>query len=384
MRKDGPAVIGVGRTSIGKHYNRSTLDLTSDSATASLNDAGMTWSDIDGLVVTEPLVGGFPRHALAVAENLGISRQLRHGSTITMGGASPLLGLVNASRAIEYGDCKNVLVIAADTPRTGQSRQASVRHFAEQRHPEWEQPIGMLNVSAYALLASEYLHHFGHALDSLLELPLMLRRHAESTPGAAYRDPITKQQALDSRLVSSPLRLIECSPINDGAAALVVSSARTSSRPAVKLAGSGFGTDYDSLAFKQSRDINAPARALKDASRARSLSVDQCDFAMLYDSYSIALAILLEATGISEPGQAAHDASTGRFDVDGDLPINPHGGLLSHGHCGGAAGMHHLVELVKQLRGEAENQVTINNGISLYQAEGGILSANTSAYFELA
>lgn len=378
-----PTITGIGETPIGKHADRTTLDLAFQVADSAVENAELRWADIDGLVVTAPLVGAFPRHALAIAENFGISPQLRFTDTVSLGGASPLVGLVNADRAIRANDANNILVVAADTPRTGQTRHESVRHFAAQRHPIWEQPTGMLNVTAYALLAHEYLCTHELHPDSLIEFPLFLRRQAKRTTTAAYRETMTRLTALESRVVSSPLRLLECSPINDGAAALVISRNRQQVQRSVRLIGNGFATDYDSFAFKQDSELTAMTRAYNTASERAQLLAADCDFAMIYDSYSITLALQLEAIGISAPGLSTEDARSGRFELTGDLPINPHGGLLSHGHCGGASGMHHIVQLVRQLREEADNQVPLSKGVAMYQAEGGILSANASAFFEL-
>lgn len=378
-----PEIVGIGETPVGKHPEQTTSSLTATVAEAALNDASCDWAQVDGLVVTEPIVGRFPRHALAIAEQLGISTQLKHADTVTMGGASAVLAVHRAAEAVRYGRASNVLVIAADTPRTGQTRAETIEHFALQRHPAWEQPIGMLNVSAYALLADEYLRRFGLHRDALTSIPLALRRNAQTNHTAAYRQELTLNDALESRLVSDPLRLVECSPINDGAAALVISDTPRETATGVEVSGSGFASDYDSISYRQAGSNNGPTQSSATAVAESGAQITDGDVLMVYDSYSIAMVLQLEGIGVSEPGSSVEDFSNGRFEVNGELPINPHGGLLSHGHCGGAAGMHHVTELVKQLRGTADNQVPIQRGFGYLQAEGGIISANTTMCLQI-
>ena len=383
MRYTGASIIGIGESSVGKHPHESTQTLAASVVQAAIADAEIDWQDIDGLVVTQPLVGGFPRHSLAVAEQLGISRQLAFADTVSMGGASSVLSLQRASDAIRNNRASTVLIVAADTPRTGQEREESVRHFAKQRHPSWEQPIGMLNLSAYALLADEYLRQHSLERDALIEIPVAMRSHARSNRNAAYTDSMTREEALASRLVSDPLRLVECSPINDGGVALVVtdtSNRGSSSTDSIAIRGSGFATDYDSVTYKVGESVDSPRRAFARAAKDSALGIGDCDLLMICDSYSIATAIQLESIGASAKGRAPEDFREGKYSTDGEVPVNPHGGLLSHGHCGGATGMHHLTELIKQLRGVADGQVSLRDGVGLLQAEGGIISAAASMF----
>lgn len=374
------AVLGTAETEVGRLPHVTTLDLTARVARAAVEDAGQELADVDGLVTTVPLVGAFPRHAPAVAEYLGIACQLRHCASVSLGGASALVGLVDAMRLVRTGECRSVLVLAADTPRSGQDRSASVSAFAGMRHPAWEQPFGMLNVSAYALLAQAYLHRYGLDRDALAALPVAMREHARTNPAATYRDALTPADVTASRLVASPLHLLECSPISDGAGALVVGRPRPtgSGTPEVGLLGAGQGYVYDNVAY--AGDLSrtgcrlSSARALAES----GVGLDAVDVALLYDSYSITLALELEEIGVCPPGGAPEFVASGGIALGGALPANTHGGLLSHAHCGGAAGIHHVVEAVRQLSGRAVNQVD-GARVALLHAEGGIVSANCTA-----
>lgn len=379
-----PQIVGIGETNVGKHPDHTTNSLATKVAADALFDAGREWKDVDGLIVTEPIVDKHSRHALTMAETLGISANLKLAQTVSMGGASPALAVKQAFDAVSNNTARNVLVVASDTPRTGQDRKKTVGYFSEQRHPWWEQPFGMLNVTAYALLADEYMSRYHLDSGSLLSIPVALREHASTNKNAAYTERMEIEVAHQSRYVSQPLRLVECSPINDGAAALLISSdGNTYKKPGIAVTGFGFASDYDSYTYRTHQEPTAAARGAKTAVKQSKKPVAGGDLLMVYDSYSIAMALQLEALGVSSPGRAVDDFVSGRFQLGGELVVNPHGGLLSHGHCGGAAGMHHITELIKQLRGEADEQLSINSGYAYYQSEGGILSANATLCFEL-
>jgi acetyl-CoA acetyltransferase len=368
--------IGVGDTAVGKLPGRTPISLAVEAAAAAVRDAGLDMGQIDGVVTTQPMVGSMSRQALTLAEALGICHQITYCDTVRLGGASALVGFARACRLVAAGRQSAILVVSADTPRTGQLRKASVAQLAELRHPAWEQPFGMSNVSAYALVAQHYLDRYQLGPDALAVIPVELRRHAETHPGAVYRDPLTIDQVTASRMVASPFHLLECSPVSDGAAAAVIFRPDFGSdHPFISLLGSAEGYRYDNISF--AGDLGSTGAALSSARALgeASVAVSDVDVALLYDPYSVTLAIELEEIGFCAPGQAPDFVAAGGIRVDGQIPANTHGGLLSHSHCGSAAGIHHIVEAIRQLHGTASNQVA-SAEIALLHAEGGILSAN--------
>lgn len=380
MTSSKAQIVGVADTEVGRLPHTTTLDLTATAAAGALRDAGMEWDELDGLITTAPLIGAFSRHAVSLAEMLGVAEQLEHCATVQLGGASPLAGLVDAFRLVETGTCRAVLVVAADTPRTGQERQQSVATFSSMRHPAWERPFGMLNVSAYGLLAQAYLNRYGLPQDALASIPVAMRQYATNNPTASYREPLTAQDVTASRMVSSPLHLLECSPISDGGGAVIVAARGAGTAPGrhVSLLGASQGYVYDNVAYAGDLDITGCKLSASRALSRAATSLQDIDVALLYDSYSITLAVELEEIGICPPGTAPRFVADGGIAIDGEMPVNPHGGLLSHAHCGGAAGMQHITEAVRQLSGDAVNQVR-DARTALLHAEGGIISANCTA-----
>ena len=157
----GARLAGIADTPVGRLHGTSTMALTAAAVRDAVADRGGSRDDLDGLITVSPMVGGHPRQALAVAEQLGITPSMRWLSTPQLGEASALAGVVEAVRLVDEGICSAVVVVAADTPRTGTERSSSVAAFGRMRHPDCEQPYGLSNVGAYALLASTYLHRYG-------------------------------------------------------------------------------------------------------------------------------------------------------------------------------------------------------------------------------
>lgn len=376
-------VTGYAESPVGRLEGTSTDDLASAMVIEATRSAGLGLGQLDGLVVCSPLVGGRPRQSLALAESLGTAASLRYFDTVSLSGASALAGVLDAFALVESGTCSAVAVVAADTPRTGQRRSESVSAFAAMRHPSWEQPLGMMNVSAYALLASSYLSRHKLSPDALCVLPVLMRQHAHRTPGAAYRNPLTADDVARSRVVSSPLRLLECAPVSDGAGAVVVTGGRLGRAGAceVALRSGARAAHYDNVSFAGDMTTTGCVAAGRAALDDSGVALDSIDVALLYDSYSITLAIELEELGFCPPGTAARWVAEGGGGMSSPAPVNPHGGLLSHAHCGGAAGMHHVVEAIKQLSGRADNQVR-GARRALLHAEGGILSAHCTAVLD--
>lgn len=368
------SVTGIGATDVGKLPGKTTFGLAAEAAVRAAADAGKDLQQVDGLLVTEPLVGAFSRHAVALAEYLGIAEQLNFCGTVSLGGASALVALTQAHELVRAGTCRAVMVVAADTPRTGQRRGQTVQAFARLRHPDWEQPCGLTNAGAYGLLASRYLDRYGLGPEDLAEIPVAMRLNASGQPGASYRDPLTVDDVVNSREVATPLRLLECSPVSDGAGAMLV----TADGEGPRIVGDGQGYRYDSVSYAGDLSSTGVSLSAARALSAANVSVADFDVALLYDSYSITLAIELEEIGFCPPGTAPQFIRESGIGIDGLIPVNPHGGLLSHSHCGGAAGIHHLIEAIEQLRGTAAQQIPAAQ-LALLHAEGGIISANCTA-----
>ena len=204
-----------------------------------------------------------------------------------------------------------------------------------------------------------------------------MRRHAQAHPGAQLRSPLTVADVLASKPIATPLKLADCCPISDGAAAFLV-SADPGPGPQVVLRGAGQAHRHQHLSAMA--DVlacgaaEAAARALAEA----GVTLAQIGHLGVYDSFTITLAMLLEEIGIAPRGGSAAMARAGVFGPQGDLPLNLHGGLLSYGHCGVAGGMAHAVEAVLQLGGRAGPRQARPATHALVHADGGVMSSHVS------
>lgn len=366
-------ITGVACTPFGRHEASSALGLITLAARDALHSARLEPATIDGLLTGYATT--FPHLMLAnvVAENLAIQPDYCHA--IQAGGASGLAMVMLARELIRSGRCKNVLCVAGENRLTGQTRDMAVQALSQVGHADYEVPFGPTVPAYYALLAARYLHEHGLNEADLAEFAVLMRRHAAGHPGAHQRAAIDVGAVLNSKTISSPLKLLDCCPISDGAAALIVSLEPTTAKT-IRIRGAGQAHRHQHVS--ELKDIHATgAKAAADLA-FREAHIDRSKIAYLgiYDSFTITLLMLLEEIGFAARAEAAPKVRNGDFSAQGALPLNTHGGLLSYGHCGVAGGMAHLVEAVLQLSGNAGARQIAEREWAYVHADGGVMSAH--------
>ncbi|MBN9673002.1 thiolase family protein [Roseibium aggregatum] len=373
-------ISGAAMTAFGKLPGFSSLDLQARAAEEALQESGLARGDIDGLLVGYATTAPHLMPATRFAEAFGLRPSCAYG--ISVGGATGLAMVALARHLVAAGAARNVLVVAGENRRSGQSGASVTRTLSEVGDPLHEVPNGASVPAYYALAASEYMHRTGVSEEDLAELAVLMRRHAVATEGAQFRDPITVDDVMASRPIATPLKLLDCCSVSDGGASVVVSGAPSGSRTALRIAGTGESHRHQHMSSAP-QDIAEGARiAAAAALRMSGHSIDQMGRAAIYDSFTITLMMLLEACGLSEPGGTAADARAGRFDRDGGtLPLNTHGGLLSYGHSGVSGGLAHLVEMVRRMR-EDEASASSRTPLSFLHADGGVFSSHVSLVLE--
>ncbi|MBQ2646298.1 MAG: thiolase family protein [Achromobacter sp.] len=365
-------LLAAATTRFGRHEGRSALDLMAEAANAALAQSGLRRADIDGVLCGYATT--FPHLMLAtlLSEKLGLDPRYAHG--MQMGGATGAAMVMLARELVRAGRCRRVLVVAGENRLTGQAVDASIQTLAQVGEADTEVPNGASVPAYYALLASAYMHRTGTRREDLAELAALMRRHAASHPHAHLNEAISVDQVLASRPVATPLHLLDCCPISDGAVALVVGA----DEGPVRISGAGQAHRHQHLsALRDILDTGA-ARALGQAYADAGIGPDQVDYLGIYDSFTITLAMLLEELGFAPRGGAADRARRGDFDAVGPLPLNTHGGLLSFGHSGVAGGMAHVAEAWTQLAGQAGSRQAGAPRCALVHADGGVLSAHVS------
>ena len=364
---------GIACTPFGRHEGSTALALMSVAARGALQHAQLQIAQIDGLLTGYATT--FPHLMLGnvVAEQLGIQPDYCHA--IQSGGASGLTMVMLARELIRSGRCKNVLCVAGENRLTGQTRDMAIQSLSQVGHADYEVPFGPTVPAYYALLAARYLHEHGLTESDLAEFAVLMRNNAIAHPGAHQREAIDVNAVLNSKTISSPLKLLDCCPISDGAAAVVV-ALEPATENAIRIRGAGQAHRHQHVS--QIKDIHATgAKAAADlAFREANIDRAQIGYLGVYDSFTITLMMLLEEIGFAPRGEAAAKVRNGNFSAQGSLPLNTHGGLLSYGHCGGAGGMAHLVEAVLQLSGTAGPRQIAEREWAYVHADGGVMSAH--------
>ena len=372
-------ITGTGLTAFGKHDGRSSLDLTSMAAQLALDDAGLTRRDIDGILCGYSTVSPHIMLATVFAEHFGITPSYAHA--VQVGGATGLAMVMLAHHLVEAGVVRHMLVVAGENRLTGQSRDASIQALAQVGHPVYELPLGPTIPAYYGLVASRYMHEHGVTEQDLAEFAVLMRTHALDHPGAQFHDPITVADVMASKPVARPLKLLDCCPVSDGGAAIIVSREPTGAA-AVRVRGCAQAHTHQHITAAPALSNLGAEIAITKAKAAAGVEIVDVDYAAVYDSFTITLCMLLEDLGLAGRGEAAARVRAGHFGRAGAVPLNTHGGLLSYGHCGVGGAMAHLNEAHLQMTGRAGHRQVREASLSLLHGDGGVLSSHVSMFWE--
>ena len=370
-----PHITGTGLTPFGRHAGSTALGLMAQAAQAALDAAGLARGQVDGLLCGYATTLPHLMLSTLFAERFALRPVYAH--SVQLGGATGTAMLMLAGDLVRSGRCRQVLVVAGENRLSGQARDSAIQTLAQVGDAEMEVPNGASVPAYYALLASRYLHETGTSEADLAELAVLMRGHAQAHPGAQLRSPLSVAEVLASKPIATPLKLADCCPISDGAAALLV-SAEPGAGPRVVLRGTGQAHLHQHLSAMPSVLACGAADAAQQALAEAGLQRSQIDHLAIYDSFTITLAMLVEELGFAPRGGSAVRARAGDFGPQGVLPLNLHGGLLSYGHCGVAGGMAHAVEAVTQLAGQAGPRQGRQGTHALVHADGGVMSSHVS------
>ena len=350
--KDKCCVAGIGETTYSRGSGKSATALQMEASLAAIADAGLSPKDIDGII---PYSMGS-----AVAEdfvtNLGID-DLRYSVTAPMGGASCVAAIQSAAASIVAGIATNVLLSIGRNGYSGPRAAARVAAFPQFRVVgEFEMPYGAVApVQLYAPMARRHMALYGTSSRQFAEIAVVTRRHAILNGNAVMTKPITIEDHQQSRMISDPFRLFDCSVESDGGTAVVISGAkraRDMRQKPIYVMGVAEGHPDSPSAITQRPDLTTLglARAAPRAFEMAGVGLDDIDVAQIYDCFTYIVLCQIEDMGFCAKGEGGAFVEDGALGLDGRLPTNTHGGLLSQSHM---AGMNHVVELTRQLRGEA-------------------------------
>ncbi len=379
------AIVGCGRTPYSRAKPgepvRTVDDYIAWAAELALQQAGLSKNDFDGqgLGVAHAEVAHTVNWSGAVAENLGISPAALLRAD--QGGASASSLLIRAAAMIHAGIVDRVLVVGADTPLNMPTVAPGLPLSPERTRGvywDFQGPFGVMGASAqFALVLQRYMHEHGLTPEQMGKVAVNARYHASMHEGAIYRKPFTLQEYLESRMLTDPIRLLDCVPIVNGGLAYVVTSAETArkltDRP-VYLRGFGEVNNF----YRGSRALpdvtyTGFAESAPKAFTMAGVDHDDIDFFQPYDDFPFVAIMTIEDHGFCAKGQGGRFVDEHDLHFDGDFPMSTDGGQLSGGQPGGAiGGFMPLVESVAQLRGEAGARQVKDARVGISCGFGGI------------
>ncbi len=353
--------------------NKSESLMMAESARGALEDAGLTLADVDGLFAAGIAMG--PMGVVSLAEYLNIKP--RHLDGTNIGGSSFVAHVSHAAAAIHAGLCEVALILYGSTAASNaMAIGTGLGGGGGDPAAAFASPYGMTTVGSYALIAQRHAHLYGTRPEQLAEIAVTMRRHASLNPEAKMRKPITVEDVLESRMISSPLHLLDCCIISDGGGAVIVTSlerARDLAKPPIVLQGCGEAICHQEIGSPDLLTI-AARQSGEQAFAMAGLGRDDVDFCTIYDSFTITLLVTLENLGFCKPGEGGAFVESNRIGLGGALPVNPDGGGLSSNHPG-MRGIFLVIEAVRQLRGGLGDRQVENAEVGLVHGTGGTLGA---------
>ena len=372
------ALVGAGVTKFGVR-KASYRDLIWEAGTACFHSApALRPKDLEGLVVGSvmPERTAFQSHISSLAaEALGIRPSALSARTEHMC-ASGTVGIRYAYAFIAAGLADLVMVLGVEKLNQPVADEA-ILNMGTGVDREWEACHGLTAPPCFALAAQRHMAQYGTTEEQLARVGVKNHTHASRNPNAHFQKGATLEQVLGSRMIASPLRLYMCSPITDGAAAVILASgerARDLTDRPVWIRGTGQALDGFTLSSLPEDYAHWPAmkRAAQAAYAMAGIGPRDVDLAEVHDCFAIAEVIAYEELGFCEKGEGGLYVEKGRSGYGGDVVVNPRGGLMGCGHPLGATGVAQAVEVFEQLRGEAGARQVHDAAIGLAHNNSGM------------
>ncbi len=369
------AIIGIGITKFGELWNTSFREMFVDAGIRALEDAGVEGDEIDSMYVGNMSAGQFIKQehiGSVIADHSG----LLPAPCTRIEAACASGGLALREAFISVGSGINDIVVAGGiekmTDLLSDKTNGVLGALADR---EWEAYVGTTYPGLYALMARRHMHRYGTTREQMAKVAVKNHANGSLNPYAQYQREIETDHVLNSPSVTDPLNTLDCSPITDGGAALVLAPAEIAKKyheNPIIIEGSGQASGTLSLHDRESiTQIPAAVQASKTAYEMAGIEPDDVDIAEVHDCFTIAEIIGIEDLGFCEKGEGGKMIENGQTERDGEVAVNTSGGLKAKGHPIGATGIAQAVEIVSQLRGEAGKRQVENAEIGLTHNVGG-------------
>ena len=380
------AVIGVGLSAWGELWDRSIRDLFVEAAVNAIGDAGV--DKIEALFVGCMSGGMFTEQehiGALVADYLGYGPipAIRTESACASAGTAFRTGLMAVASG--YHD---VVLVGGLEKMTDVDGGDATRALAAASDREYEAYHGITFPGLYAMMAVAHMAKYGTTREQIAMVSVKNHKNGSMNPHAQYPFKVTLEQVLTATKVADPLRILDCSPITDGASAAILCpvemAEKIAKKQAARVTGSGMATDTFQLADRKDvAAIESAALAAQVAYKMAGVGPRDIDFAEVHDCFTIAEIAVTEALGFFEKGQGGRAVEAGETQIGGRIPVNPSGGLKSKGHPVGATGIAQIHEIVTQLRGEAGGRQVAGAKRGLAQNMGGTGASSTVHILEV-
>lgn len=375
------AIIGVGGTPFGSYPEKSVADFGIDACLQAINDANVKPKDIElayaGNLAQWQWGQGIMIGHLVLRE-LGITRIpiLR----VENGCATGSCAFREAWYRIATGEVDIALAFGVEQMTvTDSSKMLSI--FTGPQFAEREGDMGLSAPGLFAMMAQRHMAEFGTTREQIAMVAVKNRKYGASNPDAQLKQPVTLDEVLNARMICDPLTLYQCCPRGDGAAAVILASQSVArqytARPitvAASVHASGRYLDDQSYTY-----FDADVRASRAAYEMAGMGPDDIDLAEVHDCFATAEIVHYEDLGFCAKGEGGRFIESGRADIGGTVAVNTSGGLLSKGHVIGATGVSQIVELVRQLRGQAGGRQVADAKVALQHNAGGFIHTDTGS-----
>ena len=365
------AVIGVGITKFGELWDKSFRQLIAEAGSQAIIDSGISGTEIDALYVGSMSAGRFvgQEHVGAlVADASGLS--LMHIPSIRVESACASGGLAFRQGYFSVASGMNdIVVIGGIEKMTDVVGTEASNILATGLDQEWEAFFGATFPGIYAMIATRHMHDFGTTREQLAQVAVKNHANGALNPYAQFKREMKLESILNAPMVASPLGMLDCSPVSDGAATLILCAAEKAKKyidKPVKIIGSGQASD--TLPLHGRNDIctfESTTYAARMAYKRANIEPSKIDVAEVHDCFTIAEILAIEDLGFVKKGDGGKAIDNKITTLDGKIPVNPSGGLKAKGHPVGATGVAQIAEIVLQLRGDADKRQVKNAKIGL-------------------
>ena len=363
----GVSVIGVGMIPFGKYPDTNITDLGWPAVKAAIKDAGIDARRIQavysgtargGAMVGQRIMGRLGLAGLPIVnvENAcsSSSSAMAQGVMAVSSGAYDIVLVIGVEKLTKFGG--GTLPLDED---------------------DWEVRLGLTMPALYAMRAQRYMHDFGVSLKDVASVSVKNRKNGALNPDAQMRKEVSVEEVLASRMIADPFTLLQCCPTGDGAAAIILASsavAKQLSNNPIEVRASHLTSGRFMSGFRDMTSPEITVRGARETFEESGLGPEDIDVAEVHDAFSVAELIYYEAFGFCARGDGASLLQSGATSIGGRIPINPSGGLIAKGHPVGATGAAQVVEIVRQLRGQAGARQVEGAKVGMTHATGGGIS----------